>query len=686
MTKPVIELDNVEACVDEALNVLGNTIRIAAPLGLGKPNQLLNAFYRRACADPSITLEIMTALSLERPRASSDLEARFLDPFVERLFGDYEALDYVKAQRDGSLPGNISVSEFYIKAGSMKNVLSVQCNYISTNYTFAARDILNRGANLLVQLVSERDGYLSLSCNTDVTLDLLPMMRARAMHDGKPVLAMAQVHSDLPFMVHKAARRLDEFDVVVRNDQYNTTLFSTPNMPVSTQDYALGMLASTVVKDGGTLQIGIGALGDAITYACLLRHENNRDYLELLDGVLDGRSSIDAATEVFEQGLYGCSEMFVYGFYRLMKAGVLNRRVYDNLALQKAINAGSVSERLSADSVTQLKQAGVISDPPSDNDQTLLSLLGLSDEHNRPERMQSGIAMHGGFFLGPKAFYQALRDLDDEQRELIAMDSVREINRLSNPALQAAQRRDARFINTAMMVTLSGAIVSDGLENGQVISGVGGQYNFVAQAHELDDARSVICVRACRGQGKNRQSNIVYNYGHTTVPRHLRDIVITEYGIADLRGKTDAQVAAALLNVCDSQFQQAMLARAVSEGKLPADFEIPAQYCSNTPEYLDQWMRQAKSQGLCPDFPLGSDFTEEELALQKTLSELNRQTKDPLAAVSATIKALLTDSDEEAAKPYLERIGLDHPESTREHVLQQLLLLELEHQGYLRPL
>ena len=81
--------DDVEASVDRALAVLGNHIVMGAPLGLGKPNQLINAFYRRAVANPDIKLEILTALSLARPVARSEIEASFLDPFVERLFGDY---------------------------------------------------------------------------------------------------------------------------------------------------------------------------------------------------------------------------------------------------------------------------------------------------------------------------------------------------------------------------------------------------------------------------------------------------------------------------------------------------------------------------------------------------------------------------------------------------------------------
>src|SRR5256886_15387602 len=98
---------------------------------------------------------------------------------------------------------------------------------------------------------------------------------------------------------------------------------------------------------------------------------------------------------------------------------------------------------------------------------------------------------------------------------------------------EAAKRRarvDARFVNNAMMATLLGAVISDGLEGGQVVSGVGGQYNFVAQAFALQGARSILTVESTRQAGSRALSNIRWSYGHETIPRHLRDIVITEYG------------------------------------------------------------------------------------------------------------------------------------------------------------
>src|SRR3954447_5405759 len=82
-------------------------------------------------------------------------------------------------------------------------------------------------------------------------------------------------------------------------------------------------------------------------------------------------------------------------------------------------------------------------------------------------------------------------------------------------------RVDARFVNNAMMATLLGAVISDGLEDGQVVSGVGGQYNFVAQAFALQGARSILTVESTRQAGAKADSNIRWSYGHETIPRHL---------------------------------------------------------------------------------------------------------------------------------------------------------------------
>ncbi|MCG8668243.1 MAG: acetyl-CoA hydrolase, partial [Pseudomonadales bacterium] len=592
MSAAPLNLTNVEACVEEIIKTVGNDIVLGVPLALGKPNQLVNAVYRRVKDDPKLTLRIITALSLERPKPSNDIEARFLDPFVERLFGDYPALEYMEAIRSNSLPSNITVSEFYFKAGSMKNVPTAQCNYISTNYTFVARDLIDNGVNVLAQMVAEKEidgeAKLSLSCNPDVTLDIQPLLQ-KEKEKGRAILTVAMVHNELPFMYNRAVVEPSEFDIVIRNDEYSTTLFAPPNMSVPPQDYLAGLHASTLLKDGGTLQIGIGSLGDAIVYAAKLRQEKNEFYRNAIDTIGQHETLVDSdgGLEPFETGLYGSSEMFVNGFRHLIDAGIIKRKVYDDLSIQTMLNDGDISEEVTELTLKRLIDAGAVGQSFTEEDLAYLKLWGvLSDkvefsddqivadgvkiendfhnpgnyqqlcEHGLGTQLKNGIYMHGGFFLGPQDFYEYLRGMPYEEAQNICMSSVGHINQLTyDSPLLSAQRKEARFINTGMMVTLSGSVVSDGLENGTVVSGVGGQYNFVAMAHNLPDARSVLCVRSTRGTGKDTKSNIVPFYGHITIPRHLRDIIVTEYGVANLRGKTDEEVAIELIKVADSRFQ-----------------------------------------------------------------------------------------------------------------------------------
>ena len=155
-------LDTVEQCVEQTIARVGKQLIIGAPLGLGKPVQLLNAFYRRAEADPTISLHFYTALCLERPQPGSHIEASLAGPIMERLFGDYEELAFMQPMRKGELPENIQVTELYFKAGSMKNLPSAQQNYISSNYTHIMRDMRSKGVNIMAQLMAARDSEQGL--------------------------------------------------------------------------------------------------------------------------------------------------------------------------------------------------------------------------------------------------------------------------------------------------------------------------------------------------------------------------------------------------------------------------------------------------------------------------------------------------------------------------------------------
>lgn len=615
---------SIEAAVDQVLARLPAHIHMGLPLGLGKPNRFVNALYARVRELPERRLTIYTALSLGRPDLGDGLQRRFLEPFVERVFADYPELDYLADLRASRLPANIRVEQFFMQPGSLLHSPQAQQDYVSSNYSHAARDINAKGLNLIAQIVAEdgeRPDHLSLSCNPDITLDLLPMIERRRAA-GETILLLGQVHAELPYMPGSSELRREDFDLLIDAPEH-TRLFSTPNMPVGTQDHFIGVHASTLVRDGGTLQIGIGAMGDALTAALLARQADSEGYQALL-GDLDlspwhGLIAREGGVTPFADGLYGCSEMLVNGLLVLLDAGIIRRAV---------------------------QTAG-----------------------------EEDVLVHGGFFLGPQAFYQRLRDMPLASRRRIDMSAISFINELyGQEALKRQQRRDARFINTVFTMTLMGAGVADQLEDGRVLSGVGGQYNFVAQAHALEGARSILLLRSWREAGGEVSSNIVWEYGHCTIPRHLRDVVVTEYGIADLRGQTDAEVIARLLAISDSRFQPHLQAQAQKAGKLAADFQLDPRYTENTPQRLEA-IRQRHGR-LFPEYPLGCDFTPEERDLLRALNWLKSKFK--LSEVLELGKAALDAPPAEDWPAPLARMGLEQPEGLKEELYQRLLLAGLQ--------
>ena len=124
----------------------------------------------------------------------------------------------------------------------------------------------------------------------------------------------------------------DTFDLLLDHPRYDYKLFAPPNPSLSTIDHAIGLHASSLVRDAGTLQIGIGSLGDAVAHMIRLRHSDNAAYRRLCESLIEPsqqslRKSLPVELERFEQGLYGASEMLVEGFLHLIDAGVIKRRV-----------------------------------------------------------------------------------------------------------------------------------------------------------------------------------------------------------------------------------------------------------------------------------------------------------------------------------------------------------------------
>ncbi|MDE2150287.1 MAG: acetyl-CoA hydrolase [Gammaproteobacteria bacterium] len=688
--------DSLGACVEAILARLGKRLVIGTPLGIGKPNALLNALYRRARADASIRIELITALSLNPPRGHSELERRFLAPIVERVWGDYPRLEYLDDLQAGRLPDNVRVAEFYFKSGAMLGNSHAQQHYISTNYTEVARDMLGRGVNLLLQAVAMRDGAsqrrLSLSSNPDVTLQLMPMMRRLT----RPWLAVAQVNRGLPWISGDAEVGADYFHLLLDAPGLDHRPFAVPHTPVSATDYAIGVRAAAAVPDGGTLQVGIGALGDAVCHALRWRAADPAAFAGALEAVGGPwPASLPVNTQGFDQGLYVSSELISYPLFTLFEQGLVRRAVYDDETVQALVDAGLVTPgALRPDLFDAAWRAGLLGDALGADTLRALRRFGLAhpdlsllrgrlylqphfdlsnelgepaarrtlDQHARGPGLRGGINMHGAFFIGPQVFYQRLSALSAQQRERIGMTSVGEVNRCyARFALNTLQRRDARFINVTMKATLLGAAISDQLAGGQMVSGVGGQFDFVAMAHQLPGARSILMLRATRGSGRKLESNLVWEYPHATIPRHLRDIFVTEYGLADLRGATDAECIAAMIHLAGPRFRRSLAAQACAASKLPRGWQ-PDTAAAPASHALAPWLGTA-----LPKLPFGSDFTEQELSLADHLRRLKTPSRRLLTGLIAPPRG-------GAALDFaLRHLQLDRPRGLRQRWLARLV-------------
>jgi hypothetical protein len=604
------DFSRADDIADRIIGDVGKTIVLGLPLGLGNANHIANALFARAAADPSIRLSIFTALTLEKPRPSSDLERRFITPVIERLFGGYPDLAYASALHANKLPPNIEVNEFFFLAGRWLGSPAAQQAYIAANYTHAFNYLLSRGVNVVAQLVARQGegeaARYSLSCNTDITVDLL-----KARREGRASFRLyGEVNSELPFMPGDADIPASEFSGVLSDPHVEFPLFAPPTEPISDRKYAIGLHVASLIRDGGTLQIGIGQIGDALAQALILRHRDNAAFAEILRAL----GADDAETGPFARGLYGVSEMFVEAFLKLIEAGIIRREV-------------------------------------------------------------DGALLHAAFFLGPKNFYRALREMTPDRLDKIQMKAVSFTNEiLEETETKRRARIDARFVNNAMMATLLGAAVSDGLEDGRIVSGVGGQYNFVAQAFALEGARSILTLEATRGTGRKLESNLRWAYGHQTIPRHLRDVFATEYGVADIRGQSDHDTIAAMLGIADSRFQTELMREAKDAGKLAKSFEIPAASRENYPEKVTATLKPFRESGALPAFPFGSDFTETERTLIPALQMLREASPVLLARLALEGVSASRNANAEA----LARLKLDAPRSWSDRLYRLLVSAALK--------
>ncbi len=168
------------------------------------------------------------------------------------------------------------------------------------------------------------------------------------------------------------------------------------------------------------------------------------------------------------------------------------------------------------------------------------------------------------FAAGTKELYEWL----DENTEVAFLP----VDVVNSPEV-IGRNRSAVTINAALSVDIQGQVVADTI-NGAQYSGIGGHEDFVSGPALSSEARSLLCLPSTYMLGDELRSRIVpwFDAGAViTTPRHQVDVIVTEYGPAELQGKTVHQRGEALASIAHPAFRETLRAAAerAAHGRSP---------------------------------------------------------------------------------------------------------------------
>jgi len=311
----------------------------------------------------------------------------------------------------------------------------------------------NLPVDVLLACVTPPDekGNVSLGISCDYTLEALKCAKT----------VIAQVNRHMPFTYGATVVPVTDIDVFVEHDE---PLIELPKGNIGEIEKAIGENCASLIPDGATLQLGIGAIPDAV----LLFLKDKKDL-----------------------GIH--SEMFSDGVVELVKAGVITNRA-------KNLNPGKFVAT---------------------------------------------------FLMGSRKLY----DFVDHNPD-VDMEPVDYVN---DPGV-IAQNDKLISINSCVQVDLMGQVASESVGLKQ-ISGAGGQVDFVRGAIASKDGASIIAMPSTTGHGKVSKIVPLLDEGAVvTTSRNDVDYVVTEYGIAHLRGETLRARARNLIAISHPDFRPGLIA------------------------------------------------------------------------------------------------------------------------------
>ena len=342
-----------------------------------------------------------------------------------------------------------SVERGLDKLLAARNLLAVEL--LPSHFSQVPRAMCEHiGVDTLLATVSPMDVDGNLSLGTDTAYSL-----AVARKPGTRLVL--EVNRRMPYVRGDCMIHVSQVAALVEHD---AALPQLARAPRSLVDDAIGAIIAGLVDDGACLQMGIGALPDAVCAG------------------LSGHRNLGIHTELMTPGLAA-----------LVKSGVVDNS-------RKQIHAGR-------------------------------SVFT--------------------FALGDQALYDFL----DNNPEMEAHP----VEHVNNPCV-IARNDNVLSVNATTQIDLHGACNSE-FVNGRQFSGSGGQVDFVRGAYASSGGKSIIACHSTAAGGTI--SRIVPRLsGPVTTPRNDTHIVVTEYGWADLRGKSLSQRASALIALAHPDFREAL--------------------------------------------------------------------------------------------------------------------------------
>ena len=412
-----------------ALKQVKDGDRVVVGHACGEPPTLVDALVARAPELKNVEIVHMVAMG----------PAKYAQPGMERSF------------RHNSL----FVGAATRKAVSEGRALHTPCFFSEIPRLFSWK-ILPVDVTLMQVTTPDEDGWCSLGVSVDYTL-------ASASSDR---VTIAQMNRFMPRTIGGRIH-LDEIDCIVEKDE---PIIELKPPAIGDKEKAIGENVAKLIEDGSTLQLGIGAIPDAVL-------------LFLIDKK--------------DLGIH--SEMFSDGIVALAEAGVVTNRM-------KTINQGKFI-------VT--------------------------------------------FLMGTRKLYDFVNNNPDVL--------MRPVDYTNDPFI-IGQHEKMVSINSALQVDMMGQVNAEMIGRNQ-FSGVGGQLDFVRGASRSKGGKSIIALPSTASGGKVSRIACELDRGSAvTTSRNDVHFIVTEYGTAELRGKSIRDRARALIAIAHPEFRDHLTKQASEAG------------------------------------------------------------------------------------------------------------------------